>query len=170
MIRSLTPDAWLEAYALAAPHARFCGHVAKRQAVNGRFFLNEQPHPSDVYFEAPWEEIISTPVLEIVSDQCRAGLKTKSGGFIKKPTKLISNTEELLRAFVGLVCRGTHEHVVLEGSSLTSAAQVWTWDKCRRIICGMEVLKRKRLKSIAAHVTVSIGANLWQRLATWARD
>ena len=78
MIRSLTPDAWLEAYEQAAPHARFCGHVAKRQMVNGRYFLNEQPHPRDLYFEAPWEEIISTPVLDIVFDQCRTWLKTKS--------------------------------------------------------------------------------------------
>ena len=90
MIRSLTPDAWLEAYEQAAPHARFCGHVAKRQMVNGRYLPNEQPRPSGLYFEATWEEIIATPVLELVCDECQSGLKTKSGGFIQKPTKLVS--------------------------------------------------------------------------------
>ena len=28
--RSINPDAWLESYQHAAPHGRFCGHVAKR--------------------------------------------------------------------------------------------------------------------------------------------
>ena len=67
MIRSLTPDAWLEAYSQAAPHGRFCGHVAKRQIVNGRYFLNEQPFPSELYLETPWEEVRNMPgVLKIV--------------------------------------------------------------------------------------------------------
>ena len=53
MIRSLTPDEWLEAYDQSAPHGRFCGHVAKRQIVDGLFFPNEQPRPSDLYYDAP---------------------------------------------------------------------------------------------------------------------
>ena len=39
-------EAWLESYRQAAPHGRFCGRVALQQDSAGRFFLNEQQHPS----------------------------------------------------------------------------------------------------------------------------
>ena len=68
-------------------------------------------------------------VMKIVFDQCRTGLVTAQGGIIRKPTELVSNSEELLRPLVGLTCRGDHQHVELAGSALTAAAQVWTWDE-----------------------------------------
>ena len=103
--RSIKPDAWLGSYEHAAPHGRFCEHVAKRQVINGRFFLNEQPFPSELYHETPWEEVRNMPgLLKIVFDQCMAGVVTSQGGIIKKPTTGVSNSYELLIPFIGLVC------------------------------------------------------------------
>ena len=56
--RTLHPEAWERSYQQAAPHGRFVGKLALKQINAGRFFLNEQPHPSDLYKEEPWPEVL----------------------------------------------------------------------------------------------------------------
>ena len=89
-------------------------------------------------------------VLKIVFDQCRTGLVSANGGIIKKPTELVSNSEELLAPFIGLTCNHDHVHAELAGSAMTRAAQVWTWDMSQRIVSGIIALKRKHLRFYAS--------------------
>ena len=64
-------------------------------------FFQEQPHPSELYHEEPWEEVRRMPgVVSIVIDQCRTELRARDGGYVRKPTELLANAVELLKPFV----------------------------------------------------------------------
>ena len=52
-------DSWLKSYHQAAPHGRFCARVALTQMRNGRYFVNEQPFPSNLYEEPPWPLVVA---------------------------------------------------------------------------------------------------------------
>ena len=52
---------WLKSYQEAAPHGRFCGRMALKQTNQSRYWLNEQPEGSWLYYEAPWPEVINHP-------------------------------------------------------------------------------------------------------------
>ena len=49
--RSLHPETYRQSYAEAAPHGKFCGHLAMVQYANGRFFIAEHPEPSLLFDE-----------------------------------------------------------------------------------------------------------------------
>ena len=117
-------------------------------------------------------------VIAIVFDQCRTGLVTAQGGIIRKPTELVSNSEELLTPFIGLTCRGDPVHVELAGSAMTTAAQVWTWDLSQRIVSGIIALKRQHLREIAPNrqqrsarlPSGRVGASSYPSVATSSAD
>lgn len=71
------PDgAWLTAYEQTARHGRFCGHIAKRRVLNGRYFIAELPFPSNLWLGTTWPELFCmVGVLSFFFDQCRTGLR-----------------------------------------------------------------------------------------------
>ena len=143
---SLHYDSWLISYQNAAPHGRFCGEMALLQDKQGRFWLNEQPRGSWLYYEDPWPEVLARPnTRSKIVDQCMVGQTGPSGLPAKKPTEFKGNDEHLLQPLDNLTCDGSHDHEsLLDGKA--KAAQVWPWQLCRRIVDGMILAKRAWLK------------------------
>ena len=140
--RVINPSAWKLSYDWAAPHGRFCGHVALRQARNERFYLNEQPLGSSLYQEEPWPKVLSrSDALACTFDQCMTGQRASTGLLVKKPTELRSNHPVLLQPFQDLRCSGDHEHTTLLNGR-AAATQAWSWDFCSRVASGIVSLKR----------------------------
>ena len=90
--RVLRSDSWQAAYVTAAELAEFCGVVAELQMREGRFFVNEQPFPSQLYRVSPWPQVRAMPAcLAVVFHQCRVNQQIQ-GKLVKKPTELVSNS------------------------------------------------------------------------------
>ena len=125
--RILNYQTWFQSYQEAAPHGRVCGEVALWQHNEGRYFIVEQPFPSELYAEPPWPTVIKQEgIVTAKIHQCMTGLQGRSGLLIKKPTGFVANDEELVKPLRKFVCNGTHAHEELVGSKSTSQAQIWT--------------------------------------------
>ena len=141
----LHPEAWERSMLNAHPLARFCGQLAEYQLQRKRFYLNEQPFPSELYRVEPWPAVRQhVESYRVVFHQCMTGLRV-NGAFAKKPTELVSNCMQILRNFSGLQCNNSHPHVSLLGGR-ADAAKRWSYNMCQRISQGIEQLVRSLAK------------------------
>ena len=130
--QQIHPEAWQRSVERAEPLAAFTGKVAALQIAEGRYFVNEQPFPSNLYRVVPWPEVRRHPTcLRVVFHQCMVG-QCVAGQPAKKPTELVANHIELLKPFANLQCDGGHTHAQLVGGK-ASVAQRWPHEMCRRI-------------------------------------
>ena len=51
LVKHVTPASWKRSLDLARPHGRFCGRVAQLMQSLGKYFIAEQPHPSNLWRE-----------------------------------------------------------------------------------------------------------------------
>ena len=131
-------EAWSASSATAAPLASLCGRLALRQSRLGLFYVNEQPFPSKMYNLEPWPRVRARPDCHrIVLHQCQLGLRI-NGLLCKKPTELTSNSQVILRQFIGLQCPGDHAHASLLGGN-AHGARVWPHMMCSRLPRGIEL-------------------------------
>ena len=81
-------------------HVSFCCELYQLQAEAGRYYLHE--HPASA---APWqlEEVQkllrSDGAKQVVGDQCQYGQETADGRPVKKPTRWVSNSQNILKEF-----------------------------------------------------------------------
>eukprot|EP00971_Amphidinium_carterae_P334950 6470522-Amphidinium_carterae.1 len=153
-----SPEGWSQSFDRAAPHGAFCGEVAGEQLDSQRAFACEQPTGSKLWFLDPWPKVLAREGTASVSfDQCRLGQAIK-GVPAKKPTTLVSNCPEILHLFEGLICKGHHtQHADLSGGRC-SVCQVWPWQMCRRLLLGIQRLKRRhRRQDAQAYPTTATG-------------
>lgn len=87
------------------------------QVSQERYFALEHPASSGAFKLPCVQALKNTPgVQEIVFDQCMLGLRSKVRGVpMRKRTKILTNSPQLVRAFSGLMCSGDHEHQRIEG-------------------------------------------------------
>jgi hypothetical protein len=156
--RVMAPDGWRASYDNAAPHGRFCGHLALRQSINHRYYLNEQPQGSTLYQEPPWPQVRAREDSQaIVFHQCMVGQRARCGRLARKSTELVANHPKLLKHFENLKCNGRHEHADLTSGACTSC-RVWTWDMCGRISQGIvDVLKEELAATNRAYPNIAVG-------------
>eukprot|EP00959_Pyramimonas_sp_CCMP1952_P320276 6702432-Pyramimonas_sp.AAC.1 len=64
-------------------------------------------------------------VSRIRVDMCTFGLNVTGEGLNKKPTGILTNHPRPQEILGGCWCDGSHKHVLLEGKSRTSRAQVY---------------------------------------------
>ena len=82
----------------AVMHLEFCVELYREQLKHGRYFLHENPgFASSWQAEAMQELEKEVGVRTSVIDQCLYGCETPAGEPIKKPTKLIINSEEIAK-------------------------------------------------------------------------
>ena len=137
-------ERWLASYLQAAPFGRFCGHVALQQDSNGRHFINQQPFPSWLYHEEPWQQLLTLPTVssEIVH-QCMTGKLDRDGTPMKDPIGFVANHPALLEPLCQFKCNGSHAH----GSQPTNAlGQMWTWTLASSVADGIASLRQLRCK------------------------
>ena len=140
--RTINQETYQRSYNEAVIHGRFCGNLALLQYKSGRYFVTEHPYPSLLFDEEIWRVVLQLPdTRRTVFDQCRTGLKGHDGLLAKKPTQLISNSEELLQPFCNLRCTGNHNHSDTAGR--TKALQKYTMNMAHKLIDGVVLLKRK---------------------------
>ena len=136
-IRALHPELWAVSFQSASALAAFCGKVALVQMSEVRYFVNEEPYPSQLYRIAPWPRVRANPsCMAVVFHQCRVNQRV-NGVLAKKPTELVSNSRAILAKFENLSCPGNHEHASLLGGRAKST-QKWSYEMCQRLAAGIE--------------------------------
>ena len=127
----------------AKVHLAFMCELYHAQVNAGRYFLHEHPGNATSWQEECIEEVMDRQGVEVsTADRCQYG-QQEDGLPIKKPTKFMSNSEEILRKLAkrcagrdGWCSRkagGRHKHA--EGST-TSKTEIFTFQLCKAILQG----------------------------------
>ena len=117
-------------------HAMKCCRV---QHAEGQLFGFEHPATASSWKEACVKEVRALPgVATVVFDQCMCGLVSPvSRRPMRKRTRIMSNCPELIAAFSGLRCDGSHSHCTVQGSEggvrLSTFAQHYPRAMCELI-------------------------------------
>eukprot|EP00435_Cladocopium_sp_Y103_P000558 s8569_g1.t1 len=94
---------------------------------------------------------------QAVFDQCRFNLRGPSGLLHKKPTKIATSSERIAIRLDGKRCSRDHEHQhVMGGSSITSAAGLYTKELAREIVKGLEEEFDKTFGRGTIHETLAV--------------
>ena len=123
--------------------------MALLQLKKGLHFIQEQPHPSQLYKVNPWPKVLAIKgVVQQLYDRCTCGLRVTTGRFrglyMKKPSSMTASDFELVKPFAHNRCKGHHQHLSGDGHpSELAKAQVWTWVEANKIIQGIINLRRK---------------------------
>ena len=78
----------------------------------GRHFVNESPHPSEIFRVRPWPLIMQHPrvICIIIINHCMTGLIGLDGLPLKKPIGISVSDDILAGPLRGLRCDGRHPH------------------------------------------------------------
>ena len=116
----------------------------REQADAGRCFLHEHPAGATSWNEECVEQVMELEGSDVViGDQCQYGQEANDGTPIKKPTKWMSNSPEVLKK-LGARCSGRGGacsrpsggvHTTAEGS-VTRGTAVYTFQLCKVILQG----------------------------------
>ena len=149
LVKHMTPQTWAAKERKVRPLAIFTGRVALLQLKKGLHFIQEQPHPSQLYKVQPWPQVLAIKgVVQQLYDRCSCGLRITKGRFkgyyMKKPSSMTASDYELVKPFANCKCRGNHQHLSGDGHpNELSQAQVWTWVEARKIIQGIINIRRR---------------------------
>ena len=115
--------------------------VIKRQMRKGKYFLFEHPEFARSWSEKSIQEIEEQDeVIRTRCDMCAFGLQVTEGGYNKKGTGLMTNSEEVAK-MVSRQCPQNHPHVQLIGG-IAHKAEKYPEAFCRAVITGL----KKQLK------------------------
>ena len=94
------PEKVARAWAAAMVHLNFSCEIYQIQIDEGRYFLHEHPAKATSWRQRCAVRVMNDPNVDVVeSDQCQYGQKDQSTGDpIKKPTKCMSNSTEILKS------------------------------------------------------------------------
>ena len=126
----------------AVKHLRFVCRVYRKQLDEGRYFLHEHPVAASSWQEPCVARLLrENGVDQVNMDQCQFGQRAVDGMPIKKPTKWMSNSEEVLKV-LGKRCSGRGgacslggRHRICEGSHARRAA-IYPFLLCKAILKG----------------------------------
>ena len=131
-----------EEKAKADAHLKFVCRLYLKQVQAGRYFLHEHPATATSWQEDCVEEVMRQPGVDYaVMDQCQYGQTAENGQPVKKPTKWMSNSEEILKqlqnrcAGRGGWCSLGGTHQVCSGSTARKAA-LYPFKLCKAILVG----------------------------------
>ena len=133
--RKMAPGKWDAMMRRAVMHVDFCCELYEMQARRGDYFLHE--HPADATsWKLPRVQRVASikGVRVVISDMCCFGMQQvdKDGpGLVKKPTKFMTNSEELAQE-LSRRCPGGHHHVSLL-SGRAASAQVYPKQLCSAV-------------------------------------
>ncbi|CAK8990695.1 unnamed protein product [Durusdinium trenchii] len=105
--------------------------IAEHQVSSGNYFGFEHPAGSLAWNRASVTFVQRHSSVRIAEfDQCQFGLESvQTKTPIKKRTKVMTNSDELMKALHGQFCPGTHTHQIISGSEgglkRSTAAQVY---------------------------------------------
>ena len=128
----------------AVMHLEFCIELYREQLKNGRYFVHEHPAFASSWQEQQMQELEKeSGVLTSVIDQCMYGSETPGGEPIKKPTRFITNSAEMIKQLSqrclgknGDCSRargGTHQQC---RGRIARMAAVYSFKLCRAILVG----------------------------------
>lgn len=142
--QKMNPEAHQRSVAISLHLGRICAKCAilQLESTPRRHFFAEQPADSVLYLEPEWVYVAHiSGVTWTYMDMCMAGLRSRLGYLLKKPSELWASHEILLLRFRRMICDGRHQHVPTEGGE-SRLSQIWTWLFARVLADGVEDLIR----------------------------
>ena len=137
-------------------HVSFCCELYRLQADAGRYYLHEHPASAASWQLEEVQTLLgSNGAEQVVGDQCKYGQETADGRPVKKPTRWLSNSPEILKE-LGTRCDGRAgecsrpgggSHVLTSGKIAREAA-VYPFQLCRAILrgCARQLRADRRLQ------------------------
>jgi len=138
-------------------HLRFVAELYKMQLDGGRYFLHENPDQATSWGRAALADLLRDERVQTVTgDQCQYGQGAQCGDPIRKPTRWMSNSPEILKK-LGRRCTGRGgacsrrrggRHVTASGR-LAREAAVYPFKLCRAILegCRDQLMRDGTLKA-----------------------
>ena len=130
-------------------HLKFACELMEVQRNAGRYFLYEHPLAASSWNQACVQEVMRRPdVTWVHGDQCQYGQQGGGHDPVKKPTKWMSNSAEVLKALEqrcagrGGVCSMGGRHRLASGGRARAAA-IYPFQLCKAILRGF----RNQLRS-----------------------
>ena len=120
---SVVQRRWAEACKLL-DHSMHCATIQVRR--RNRFAF-EHPAGASSWKEDSVKAVEALPnVQTVVFDQCMLGLKSKvTQTPMRKRTRILTNCCRVVSRFSGLLCDGSHDHVLVEGVEGGEKRSVW---------------------------------------------
>ena len=128
----------------AIMHIEFCIELYREQLKHGRYFLHEHPaYATSWQLEAMQRLMGEQGVTTSVADQCLYGCLAEGESPVKKPTRFVTNSEEIAKQ-LGDRCQGRGgmcsrpeggKHTQCRGRAARMAA-VYHFKLCRAILVG----------------------------------
>ena len=107
-------------------HLRFAMECALLQCRAGRVFVFEHPASTTSWLTPEVQCVLAMPgVTTVIFDKCMTGLVSPLGTPIRKRTKLMTNSPQVVQAFQGRLCDRSHSHRRCEGSDLGIKLSTW---------------------------------------------
>ena len=117
----------------------------RKQHMSGRFFVHEHPWTATSWQYEPVQALAAeTGVSTVDFDQCAVGLRSPDGNPIKKRTRLLTNSPNILTTFATYQCQCGPEvkHTVVMGANLgvplSRFAQVYTRALCLGLLTALD--------------------------------
>ena len=128
--KSSEPEKFAERKKESDEHLKFVTEVYNLQYYAGRLFLHEHPAGASSWDEQCVKEVLAQLGGETtITDQCQFGQRSREGNPIRKPTKWMSNCQEMLESLDkrctgrGCVCSKTGmPHATCSGRTAKEAA------------------------------------------------
>ncbi len=138
------PEVVRREHVRAMVHLEFMCELYREQADAGRYFLHEHPATATSWTEECVEKVLEVDGVETdVGDRCRYDQCAEDGTPVKKPTKWMSNSPEVLKTLNrrclgrGGTCsrRAGGVHTAVEGS-VTRGTAIYPFALCKAILQG----------------------------------
>ena len=127
----------------AKAHVKFCMELYRIQMCGQRFFMHEHPATATSWSMSEVIEVAMMESVEIITiDMCAFGMKyidSQGESLVKKPTKIMCNSEEILKRLEKR-CDRTHQHMQMIGGK-AKGAQIYPAAFCEAICEGVAAQK-----------------------------
>ena len=126
-IKRIPEQTWKHRWEVGMVFLKHSMHAAQNQVAGHRFFAFEHPASASSWKQPCVQAVQSLPGVEtVVFDQCMLGLKSKVNGIpMRKRTRIMTNSRELIKLLSGKCCDRTHAHECIQGSEGGVKRSVW---------------------------------------------
>ena len=124
--RRISPQIWTIRWNTAVQYMEHSVQCAMIQLSRGKKFMLEHPWRASSWKLPCMQMLLSQAgVLAVTFDQCTCGLKSPSGMFVKKRTRIVTNSKSLFRKLAPKQCPKDHVHRQIEGSEMGHSMSRW---------------------------------------------
>lgn len=124
--KKIPPQMWTIRWNTAVQYMEHSVRCAMIQLSRGKKFMLEHPWRASSWKLPCMQMLLAQPsVLAVTFDQCQCGLRSPSGMFVKKRTRIVTNSKSLFKKLYTKQCPKDHVHREIQGSEMGHSMSRW---------------------------------------------